>query len=329
MRAETTTVIHAPGHLHLTGLDGSNPLGFLAAVGLLRVLDDATPAALPRPTLVWADSGQWLPWLQVVQTQEQVLDIVVQHARASLAEAATCFSYDAEGRASLRGDGLVRDLKPLPEGLRALQDAAAVQAIQDPPSAVRRRSVDWMAAFGSECVTDNNGRVKPGALHFTAGQQAFLTMVREQAEGLDTAMVAEALFGPWVGTSRLPSLSWNAAAARGYAYRATDPSKEKRSSVPSADVLAFAAWTLLPSVSDGRRLRTARCAGGWKDGTFSWPVWTVPCTAQTVASLMVRRDIDELTAAERRALGVGLIFRSSVTRSDQGGYGSFAPAAVL
>lgn len=316
-----------PGALHLTGLDGSNPLGFLAAVGLLRVLDEVTPADASRPVLWWEDSGRWLPWLRCSQTRDEVIERVVQHARECLEqEPALAFSYDDDGQADLGGEGRVRDLKPSPAGLRALQDASALAASVAPSSAVRRRSVDWMAAFGSECVLDLKGRVKPGALHFTAGQQAFLSMVRELACRIDSGMVSEALFGPWIGTRRLPNLRWSSWNSRGYAFQATNPSDEKRTSIAAADWLAFTAWSKLPSLSDGRRLRTALCSGGWKDGHLTWPLWSRACTVQTIGSLLVRGDLEDLSAKQRDALGIRVLFESKIERED---YGSFAPACVL
>jgi hypothetical protein len=45
--------------VELAGLDGANPLGFLAAVGLLRVVSRI--AAESRPRLAWRAEGRWLP----------------------------------------------------------------------------------------------------------------------------------------------------------------------------------------------------------------------------------------------------------------------------
>ena len=47
--------------LILSGLNGSNPLAFLAALGALRVLAISLPIRKIR--LAWRASGQWLPVL--------------------------------------------------------------------------------------------------------------------------------------------------------------------------------------------------------------------------------------------------------------------------
>ena len=50
--------------LELTGLDAQNPLAFLAALGLLRLLDDhALRVKLDRPRLAFEDRGQQQPML--------------------------------------------------------------------------------------------------------------------------------------------------------------------------------------------------------------------------------------------------------------------------
>ncbi len=67
--------------------------------------------------------------------------------------------------------------------------------------------------------------------------------------------------------------------------------------------------------------------GGWKNGVFHWPVWSAPSTRLEVASLL-RGDVTRLRRQEREALGVTQVFSSAITRSDQGGYGSFSPADV-
>ena len=45
----------------LTGLDGSNPLGFLAALGTLVALDHQTSELETRPRLGWRLAGVWRP----------------------------------------------------------------------------------------------------------------------------------------------------------------------------------------------------------------------------------------------------------------------------
>jgi hypothetical protein len=188
--------------------------------------------------------------------------------------------------------------------------------------------MDQVAAYGSELVVDGNGRLKPTGFHFTAGQQVFLEMALKIRDGLTREDLVEALAGPWTRASKLPSLSWDAAAVRVYALRATNPSAEKRGGVPAADWLAFVGMAMFPSIPRRGRLATTGMRGGWKDSVFAWPIWVRPATAATVRSLLAWPSLPEASPSEMTARGVALVFESAVARSDQGGYGSFSPATV-
>ena len=190
-----------------------------------------------------------------------------------------------------------------------------------------RRSADLGAAFFSELVPDNNGNTKPSALHFTAGQQKFLEMVGELRSSLQHGHLEEALLGPWRNQDALPSLTWDSTVARLYALRAVNPSSEKRGSVAGANWLAVIGLSYFPVNVRRGRLVTTGVTGGWKNGVFHWPVWSAPSTRLEVASLL-RGDVTRLRRQEREALGVTQVFSSAITRSDQGGYGSFSPADV-
>ena len=192
----------------------------------------------------------------------------------------------------------------------------------------KRRSADLAAAFASEIIVDNNGNTKPTAFHFTAGQQTFSKMVTELVNGVEEADFKRALVGPWTRSSKLPSLSWDATATRYYALRATDPSKEKRGSEPGAEWLAFRALPFYPVAPRGKRLVTPGVEGGWKNATFSWPLWTRPCTLPAIRSLLSYKGLGVTSQRERSMRGIAAVLSSDIKRSDQGGYGSFSPSRV-
>jgi hypothetical protein len=303
------------------GLEAHNPLGFLAALGLLRVLDDAAATAgLAPPRLGFVQQGAWVASVVSTYSVATIVEIVLRDAAAQADNRALQLSYNAEGELVPPGTpGGIRDLKPAPAGARKLLEESAT---------ADRRSAGLASAWFSELVTDNNGKTKPTAFHFTAGQQAFLDMVEELRRGLTAAHISEALQGPWLNTSSLPSLAWDASVTRLYALRAGNPSKERRGSVPGANWLAVQGLTFFPVVVRHTRLVTTTVSGSWKDSTFVWPVWAATTDASTVASLL-RVGMTAWTAEERAALGIATVFSSRILRSDQGGYGSFAPAAVV
>lgn len=319
----------------LTGLDGSNPLAFLAALGVLRVLDEAkSDTEMEPPRLTWEDTGRWRPVIYGRESLEEVIDAILTDIRSWAAEPALNLAYEKGGGPADASDAnATRDLKPTPSVMRMFLEQVARRAAEG-----QRRSADAAAAFGTEIVQDNKGNTKPTALHFTAGQQQFLKMAVQLQQEVGRKELTEALVGPWTGASKLPSLSWDATVSRLYAHRATDPSGEKRGSVPGADWLAFLGLSFFPVAARGGRLETTGVVGRWKDAEFTWPIWTPPATARTVRSLLAWSDLCEDVASERpdprrparlRARGIAVLFRSAITRSDQGGYGGFTPARVV
>ncbi len=307
--------------IELTGLDAKNPLAFLAALGLLRVLDDhARSHGQERPRLSFVDCGQQMPILNSVPGSfDDVVGIILKDAARRVTDPVLQLAYDGTGkRIHASEPGATRDLKPQPFLARSVLDVAAV---------ADRSTADLAAAFFSELVQDNNGNTKPTAFHFTAGQQTFLKMVDELRRGIGEADLHEALIGPWTGLSTLPSLSWDSTAARHYALSAGNPSKEKRGSVPAANWLGVLGLSFFPVSVVRRRLETTRVKGLWKTSVFSWPLWSPPTSSRTTASLL-RMDILRLSARDREALGVSQVFGARILRSDQGGYGSFSPASV-
>lgn len=303
-----------------TGLDAQNPLGFLAALGLLRILDDhARRRQQPLPTLAFVDEGQQVAQIVSHIDVEDIKGLILEDAAEQGHSRALRLAYNDKDFVDPAAPKAVRDLKPPPSVARRF-----LMNMQDAP----QRDADLAAAFFSELVQDNNGNTKPTALHFTAGQQAFLSMVEALRQGLTSQALDEALIGPWLNTSALPSLSWDSSATRNYALRASNPSKEKRGSVPAANWLAVHGLAFFGVLVERQRLKTTAVEGGWKDSVLTWPLWSVSATAATVTSLL-RCDARRWSARARSATGISLVLQAGILRSDQGGYGSFTPSSVL
>lgn len=304
--------------LVLDGLDGSNPLGFLAALGVIVSLHDEGVAV----KLGWEERAAWRPRLEGVDTEDELVRHILNDLDSWGAEPALDLSYQ-------KGKRLELDLKAPPEVFRGY-----LRRMRE----VGGRSARIAAAFGSDAIPDKQGATKPTAFHFTAGQMRFLAMVHGLRDQLTEHDLHEALSGPWAYERELPVMRWDATADRGYALRATDPSKDKPTGVPGADWLAFLGLRLLPTVPRGDALRTSCVAGGWKTGSLVWPIWSPGLSLDTVAAVLqhviTRVGVDDPSsdAGVRQRLdawGVSAVFRSRIRRSDQGGYGSFAPADVV
>jgi hypothetical protein len=184
------------------------------------------------------------------------------------------------------------------------------------------------AAFATDVVFDNGGMIKPTALHFTAGQQLFLEFVRQLRDQITREDFVEALRGPWMYDSKLPTLRWDAGDAREYALRASDPSADKKLGVPAADWLGFRGMTCFPVFPKrskrGLAVKTTAVSGGWKRGILRWPIWSPPASIEIVKSMLLVEDL-----GEREERGIEMVYESKILRSAQGGYGNFTPARVI
>jgi hypothetical protein len=301
--------------LSLTALDGKNPLAFFAALGVLNAVADAGKAHSAEPRLVWRSRGAFVPSLIDGPDSTALLDVLVQDAARFANEPALNLRYQKGGSGAE-----VRDLKPPP--------AKFVEYLHSLKETGSRLSLDFAAAFATDVATDNNDNAKPTALHFTAGQQEFLGMVVQLRDQVLPEDIEEAVFGPWKYAKASPVLQWDNTVARDYALRAGDPSKEKKLGVPGADWLAFRGLTFLRVAPVGSRIVTTGCSGGWKTGTFRWPLWSVPLTRNVIAALLTSPETAEADPHTLETRGVSVVFEASIRRSDQGGYGSFAPARV-
>ena len=199
----------------LTGLDGMNPLGFLAALGLLRLLEQNRPALAPR--LAWVEEGRWIPVLSLKDDIDPVAIVLddLEYWRADPSE--LDLGYKPKG-----GRESVRDLKPPPEKWSAFLDEAVRRS-----HAGDRRLAAFAAAFAPGIATDLSGYTKPTAFHFTAGQQKFVEMVAQLAQELTKEDLQEALFGPWKYQRELPVLRWDVRGERLHALLSFNPSKDK------------------------------------------------------------------------------------------------------
>jgi len=303
----------------LRGLDGTNPLGYLAALGVLRVLSERGHDA----RLGWRLRDAWRPVLGLPGGSEQRLieeltsDLEAWRRSAPELE----LSYEKTTKKTTQ---TIHELKPPPEVFQAFASAARARAIEG-----SRRWADHAAGFAAAHVdlgVDNSGQTKPTALHFMAGNQLFLAAVRSLVAELEEPDLEEGCFGPWRYDRELPVLRWDVLAGeRDYALRASDPSGDKTTGIPGADWLAFRAMPYFPVMLRNGRAATTGFEGSGKKYTFYWALWS-PMVDVGTAQTIVATRWDAVSERERRARGVTLALESAVRRTDQGGYGSFTAA---
>jgi hypothetical protein len=301
------------GELVLPALTGTNPLGFLAALGVLDALSREDPSA----TLRW--TNELIPRAVVTSASDfdGLLDLL-ERDRERWAKSVVLGFPDGDPQADAKPDS-----SQLRLWFRSVLHKGDVFA-----------DGNLLCALVAEDAFDGNKKAKPTHLHFTAGQQRFLEMVRMLAQSVDRDRFDEAVRGPWRYDSNLPSLSWDARGERIYAVRATNPSNDKRLGVPGADWLAFRGLVFYPvKRTEGGSLRTTACDIEWKRGALRWPLWSLPCTSPVAASLVADSTVvgerAEVRPEDLGARGIFAVHQAPIRRNDQGGYGSFGAPDTL
>lgn len=295
----------------LTGLEGTNPLGFLAALGV----QVAFASEGEQPRLWWSDDI--IPHAVVDEEfdLERIADQCIK-VFALWRDSPAIAPKRPDGSDMPKGD----ELKLKPDDIRTY-----LQLIDQCDLAEGLRT-----ALVAEGSLDNQGVAKPSDLYFTAGQQKFLATARQILDGVSQCDLLSGLEGPWNYESVLPSLGWDVVDDRIYALRASNPSPEKKFTNPGPEALAILGLSLHPVYGSRDRTLTQGCFGLWKAGSYSWPLWSKPASPLVVKSLLAHAYVPAVSDRDRwfRSWGIFRILRSPIRRSGQGGYGTFGPPEV-
>ncbi len=280
----------------LSGLIGSNPLGALAAFGLLRVCSELPTLQNARLSWAWEHD-----WAAVLRTSEETgKDELIR------------MLADRQQNRSLDIFSWSDDIKVDPEEYHELLVRQAEQATTN-----NRLDADYFAAFGSDIVTARStGEVKPTAFHMTAGRQKFLNSIQELGESLKTDAVKafeEAMFGPWQYADKYHSLYWDPSTERLHALRHLAPTKESPRCVRAAVWLAIEALPLFPTAATYGRLATTGFTSD-RPRAFVWPIWKTFISLDTLRTLLMTSD--DKASLEKR--GVVALYRSTRSESDRG-----------
>jgi hypothetical protein len=292
-------------HLELPGLRGQNTLGFLAALGVLVLANEAGL----NPKLSWTDD---------------INQSAIIVSGANFEELGTLLLHQLEVVATgvlLTGEigRKQTDVKLFPNNARDSDLRKWTDELRVSGTRLERRLLGALVAEGA---VDGKGAAKPSHLHFAAGQQQFLDIARDvlAAVKADPTRLAEALLGPWRSDADVKNFSWASGTERIFAVRGFKPSSEKRLGIPGADALAFVGLSMLPVMEASGSLRTTGCDRGWKSSAFSWSLWNEPLSTRVVQSILV---MPHSKGADAKQRGITDVLRSPIRRTDQGGYGSF------
>jgi len=293
---------------HLPGLEGTNPLAFFAALGVLVAFRRKSL----QPRLWWSEDVT----SHAIVDGAFSLDNIAEAAVATFDEwkrTPATNPQRVDGTAMPKGDELKLGL----EDMRTYLDSAR----RGGPSRA------LATALIAEGGLDNQGVAKPSLLYFTAGQMKFLHMARQILDQATHADLLVGLKGDWRYDSKLPSLMWDVSDDRNYALLADNPAKDKKLTNPGPEALALLGLSLHPVFATRGRTLTQGCAGAWKSASYSWPLWGKPASLRAVRSLLAHASSPGTNDRQQwfRAWGVFTILQAPIRRSDQGGYGTFGP----
>lgn len=297
----------------LSGMVGTNPRDFLAALGLLRILAPSVDGA----SLSFGNDGRFAPDVGGVDAR-RIVDLVTQDAASQAGPQPWRLEYQ---KSEKKGSKVVADLKPPPGVFQAFIDSAIAFWTRG-----QNEAAAYAAAFGTGVAVDGKGNTKPTALHFTAANQQFLDTVEKVRASIDRAWCEDALFGGHADRSG-PNLRWDPTADRAYALMSTNPNDQGTTVSAPLEWLAFRALPLIPVVPRGTRAETTGVRGRGNEMRFRWPLWSIPASLSTVASLVRVNWWQDRWGTERTSIGVIAICTSEIRRTAQG-FGNFGPAQV-
>jgi hypothetical protein len=320
----------------LPGLDGGTPLGFLAGVGLLRVLADCSQGG-SAPALSWRFSDAWRPVVYGPASFDEVADTVLEDARRWEASPLFELRYlKLEKRGPKAVGGLKAPVAVLRRWLEQRRDAgddaslAAASALMCETAnepADETASAEQLAAAGIEFdpAAPLDRQTLPTYFDFTSRNAQFLEQAKQIRADLQREAVVAGLAEGRGDPAAKRSMDWDPAAdTPGAIYTGYT-----RGFLPVAEWLAFRGLACFPVTGLGKRLTTTGCSGRRLAGEFVWPLWEVPARLRTVASLVGRPYLAKLDAFERQALGIAAMFRAELTKKADGYSGMFAPSEPI
>ena len=294
--------------LPLPGLREDNPRDFLAALGLLRLVDKLWPECCTR-----------LRWCPDTITPELRGDKPLPDNWAATLVAALLDLVQLPGKPMAHGE----IIKTSYESFRAATQRAVEFARTDHPLA--NIPLLLYSCYASQ-IPSENGDIEPSGFSFGNAQSGkkLLLDATQLIERLDVEELLATLQGKAEGVAA-KTLRWNPTEYRPAAYRSHDPgSKHKGDGTldfPALNVLAFFGMTFYPVVATATGATTAGMFRLGRQSFFLWPAWSTPLSVEEIASLLV----SDLTT-QGSEVGVDRVWRSRRFSSDKSLY--FAPAEI-
>ncbi len=287
--------------LLLPGLDGTNPLGFLAALGILTCVSKSEKPTLAR--MGWVRShATWVPRIKFDYSEHSMqeaslLDLVEETLTTNRSEHPANLYEELQAANNRRRSFFVQVLA-----------SASVR---------QRHRVDFLAAIASDVTPDDAvSQIQTTRRDYHLGNIDSI-MANARREHLQRA-----IFHPWDYADPLDnqSLHLDPTEDRRHAYQwkkpSGDPSRKRNGGMLGANRLAIEAIALINSFPNKGKLRTLGFQGDRSTNTFwTWPIWGPLVSYETMKTLL---GLDELQSGKidkdsRNRLieyGVAAVFRT-------------------
>lgn len=314
----------------LRGLDGGNPLGFLAALGLLRVIHNYGKSPLMR----WQQTeAGWRPIIfdaQCILLDRSDITEAIEVWLKAEENGFTQFARHPE-RQSGAGTGIGVFGKMFGEH--------AASAVQKAHVNGKRISVDMLSSLGSEMIVEkgkDEGPIESTDFRATRSHE-FIRFASNIETDTRVDHVAKTIFAPWqyddpIETHSLRLDPYEDSRSR-YALRWDNPGdgnpeRKKSGAMWGANRLAIEAFPLFPVAPVSGQLETTGFTR--RKGTFwTWPIWEVPIGLEVIRSLLAHAELQKENPKRRNlyAMGVVEVFRSQRISKDK--YRNFTPSSPV
>ncbi|QUV83206.1 hypothetical protein J8C01_14955 [Chloracidobacterium sp. D] len=297
-------------HIVLRGLDGTTPLGFLAALGLVNALREC----LPDLCLAWTtDEGGWVAQLgsSAPIRQADLLNWLDKMLVRSLDQ------HPAR---------LYEEVKQQPGNVfLQVRQAAAVG---------HRREADFLAAIASNLApAEATSQLQTTRRDYHVGN------IKSILERTTRSHLDRTLFKPWDYADPMDnqSLHLDPSEDRRHAYQwhkpSGDPTRRQRGTMLGANRLAIEAFAWFTVWPVGGALKTLGFSGfGSRETRWTWPIWTPFVPPDLIPSLLALAPLqdDPIGESDRRRLrhmGIAAVYR--VRRILVGQTPNFTPARKI
>jgi hypothetical protein len=259
----------------LSGLDGTNPLGFLAALGVFCLLSKENSSL----TMAWqlADCT-WRPNLFGNKVPLTQLGTELHDAIAKLDK--SVWSFD----------------KKLPFAAARLRQEAC-NAVGS-ASITERGLADEVASLGVECWVDKDGDFEATSFCMVRSGdstgQGLLAYGKRVLETTTESQLQQAVSSEWMYEDDQCAFRWDPGEDRGYALQWRNPSKVGALSIKGGNCLALLGMRLFSAIPSNRKAETV--AFGLKQpkqSSFTWPIWMYPVNLDVATSLLCLADLQE------------------------------------